>query len=69
MPVRVMVFGDRYNYQINKCPTVATKLSFAEKTYPFYVLTVVLAYVVVVSLLFGFNTLGYIKVNNPVTYT
>lgn len=56
-----MVFGDRYNYQINKCPNVETKLAFAEKTYPFYCVTVFLAYAVVVSLLVGFNFLGYIK--------
>jgi len=57
----VMVFGDRYNYQINKCPTVACKLAFAEKTYPFYCFTIFLAYAVVISLLVGFNFLGYVK--------
>ena len=56
-----MVFGDRYNYQINKCSSVATKLAFSEKTYPFYCLTVILAYTVVISLLVGFNFLGFIK--------
>lgn len=56
-----MVFADRYNYQINKCPNVTTKLAFSEKTYVFYCCTVLCAYVVVVSLLVGFNFLGFIK--------
>ena len=58
---RVMVFGDRYNYQISKCPTDASKLAFSEKTYTFYCLTLCLSYLVVLSLLIGFNFLGYIK--------
>ena len=55
------MFGDRYNYQINKCHTISKKLAFALKTYRFYVLTVFLVFVVLISLLIGFTYLGNMK--------
>ena len=58
---RVMVFADRYNYQINKCPTVVKKLSFARNTSRFYYASVICSYIVVISLLYGFSYLGYVK--------
>lgn len=57
----VMVFADRYSYQMAKCTSIAAKYQFAQSTYYFYIGTISLAYVVVVSLLIGFIVLGNIK--------
>mmetsp|Transcript_13950 Transcript_13950/g.20869 ORF Transcript_13950/g.20869 Transcript_13950/m.20869 type:complete len:580 (-) Transcript_13950:163-1902(-) len=57
----VMVFADRYNYQMTKISTKAGKLAFTKHTYYFYIFTVLSAYGVVVSLLIGFSVLGNVK--------
>jgi hypothetical protein len=57
----VMVYADRYSYQIAKCTSAAAKFQFAQSTYYFYMGTITLAYVVVVSLLIGFIVMGNIK--------